>query len=550
MGKIQQDLQTRLQALRDDFAAQLPGRISDIEHAWLSREAATPDELQELYRRVHSLAGAAGTFGMPELGAQARRVEDQIRPFLKGERLDPDAAETEISINADIAQLRRLVTAEVPPTEQAEAPPEPDDAKTDAAADTVYLLEEGEEHSLRLREKLAPFGYRVCGFHDRVALFEALQRERPLALIMTFHSTEAQADCTEWLADYQKVHGAELPVIVISSDAGFDMRMRAVRAGCHTYLERLVDISRLVECLHELRVDQNSEPYRIMVIEDDAAVAARYALVLGQAGVRVHVVADPPQVVQALAEFHPDVLLMDLYLPGCNGTELARLIRQNPAYLSMPIVFLSAETDADVQNSVLMTGGDDFITKPIRDARLIAMVRSRAQRARALQDAMARDSLTGLLKHTKIKEHLELEVVRARRTGMLLSFAMIDIDHFKRINDTYGHPAGDRVIKGLAQLLRQRLRGTDIIGRYGGEEFAVILPDTDNAGASVLLDDLRSAFMALQFEFEGSVFNVTMSAGVVTATAPPGSGMMTEAADRALYAAKSAGRNRIISAQL
>lgn len=548
MGDIPQDIQARLQALRDDFAAQLPQRIGAIEHAWLTRADATPDELHELYRKVHSLAGAAGTFGMSDLSDQARRVEDDLRPLLKGDTTVVDAAATDIS--AGIARLRRMIEAETSSALPVEAPAARDAAAADKSAGMVYLLEEGDERSTRLQGKLEPFGYRMRVFRDRATLFAAVQRERPLALIMDFHTPEAQAACTARLAEYQHTHGDDMPVIFISRDSGFDVRLQAVRAGCYAYLEQPVDISVLVERLHDLRADQVSEPYRAMIIEDDAAVAARYALVLGGAGVQVRVVAEPPQVVAGLAEFHPDVLLMDLYLPGCNGTELARLIRQNPAYLSMPIVFLSAETDVDVQNSVLMTGGDDFITKPIRDERLVAVVRSRAQRARALQDAMARDSLTGLLKHTKIKEQLDLEVARSRRNGTPLSFAMLDIDHFKRVNDTYGHPAGDRVIKGLAQLLRQRLRSTDCIGRYGGEEFAVVLPETDAAGASALLDDLRAAFMALEFDNGDAVFNVTFSGGVVTAEACQSAGLMTDAADRALYAAKEAGRNRIVSAQL
>lgn len=548
MGNIPQDIQARLQALRDDFAAQLPGRIDDIERAWLSRDTASAAELHELYRKVHSLAGAAGTFGMADLSTEARRIEDYLRPLLKGDTTPLDAAAADIG--AGIVQLRRLTEAEAPPAIPVDIPIERDAATPDKATDRVYLLEEGDERSTRLQGKLEPFGYRMRIFRDRVELFAAVQRERPLALIMDFHTPEAQAACTARLAEYQHAHGDDMPVIFISQDTGFDVRLQAVRAGCYAYLEQPVDISVLVERLHELRADQVSEPYRAMIIEDDAAVAARYALVLGRAGVQVRVVAEPPRVVSALAEFHPDVLLMDLYLTGCNGDELARLIRQNPAYLSMPIVFLSAETDSDVQNSVLMTGGDDFITKPIRDERLVAVVRSRAQRARALQDAMARDSLTGLLKHTRIKEQLELEVARSRRYGTSLSFAMLDIDHFKHINDTYGHPAGDRVIKGLAQLLSQRLRSTDFIGRYGGEEFAVILPETDAASAGALLDELCEAFMALEFGTGNTVFRATFSGGIVSTEAGNSAGQVTDAADRALYAAKEAGRNRIVRVTL
>lgn len=543
MGNTPQDIQARLQALRDDYVAQLPQRITEIVRAWQSRDIALPSELQDLYRKVHSLAGGAGTFGMPALGEQARLIEDLLRPLLKDDTDLLDTLAADVSAAIDIlrqsAGAAPVVAApQVLPVGSLPATP---------AGSAVYLLEEDASRSTRLQGKLEPFGYRIQIFHDRAELFAAVQRERPLALIMDLHTPEVQAACTARLADYQRVHDPGLAVIFITRDTRFEARLQAVRAGCYAYLEQPVDISTLVERLHTLRADQATEPYRAMIIEDEPVLAKRYALILNQAGVQVRIEAEPPRVVQALAEYRPDVLLMDLHLPDCNGTELARLIRQDPIYLSMPIMFLSAETDPEMQNNALMTGGDDFILKPIKDERLVAVVCSRAQRARLLQDAMSRDSLTGLLKHTKLKEQLEIEVARSRRHGMPLSFAMIDIDHFKHVNDTYGHPAGDRVIRGVAQLLRQRLRSTDIIGRYGGEEFAVILPNTDTTGASMLLDDLRQAFTALEFESGRSTFRVTFSAGVATGTACIAAGRVTDAADRALYAAKRDGRNRIVS---
>lgn len=548
MGNPSQDLQARLQALRDDFATQLPARIASIERAWQSRAEAIPEDLRELYRKVHSLSGAAGTFGLPELGEQARRLEDTLRLMLHDPPQLPDDFDAEIS--AGIARLRKLAESVAPPAATV-VPMSLGSANEDqpAVAATerpIYLLEEDAERSTRFESKLAPFGYRVRVFHEGIALLEAVQQERPLALIMDFHTPEIQSVCTEHLSEYQRAHANELPVIFIARDTRFETRLQAARAGCYAYLEQPVDISLLVERLHALRLDQAAEPYRVMLIEDDALEAEHYAHVLADAGVRTCVIAEPPRVIEALTEFQPDVLLMDLQLPNCDGRDLAWLIRQDPAQVSMPIVFLSAETDPATQYGALMTGGDDFIVKPIPDQQLVFLVRSRAQRSRMLHDAMSRDSLTGLLKHTKIAEQLQVEVTRARRSGKPLSFAMLDIDHFKRVNDNYGHPAGDRVIRSLAQMLRQRLRSTDSIGRYGGEEFAVVLPDTDSAGAGALLENLRDAFAALEFEAPGEVtFKATFSAGIVSATSLSAV-QMTEAADRALYAAKNGGRNRIV----
>jgi diguanylate cyclase (GGDEF)-like protein len=211
-------------------------------------------------------------------------------------------------------------------------------------------------------------------------------------------------------------------------------------------------------------------------------------------------------------------------------------------------VFLSTETSLDKQLAAMRLGGDDFLTKPIQLDHLISSVTSRAQRSRILRSFMIRDSLTGLLNHTKTKEHLDLEVARAQRRQGSLVFAMLDIDHFKSVNDTYGHPTGDRVIKNLARLLQQHLRKTDVIGRYGGEEFAVVLIDTDGPAGLRALDRIRSHFAQIRQQSEGAEFTVTFSCGVATFPDYKSATELNDAADKALYEAKRGGRNQVILA--
>ncbi|MDH7571872.1 MAG: GGDEF domain-containing protein, partial [Armatimonadota bacterium] len=147
------------------------------------------------------------------------------------------------------------------------------------------------------------------------------------------------------------------------------------------------------------------------------------------------------------------------------------------------------------------------------------------------------------------KEALATEVARAQRQGSHLAFAMLDIDHFKRVNDTYGHATGDRVLRRLARLLQQRLRRTDIIGRYGGEEFSVIMVDTRATAALQVLDVIRETFSHIQHPCGDARFIVTLSGGVAGFPECDSAATLNEAADRALYRAKQAGRNRLVLAQ-
>jgi diguanylate cyclase (GGDEF)-like protein len=236
---------------------------------------------------------------------------------------------------------------------------------------------------------------------------------------------------------------------------------------------------------------------------------------------------------------------MDMYMPAGTGLELAAVIRQQPIYISTPIVFLSAETDLQKHLQAMQLGADDFLTKPILGGHLVSVVTARVQRSRILRSYIERDSLTGLYNHSRIKEQLELEIIGARRKNSTLVFAMLDIDHFKRVNDTYGHHIGDRVIKNLSRFLLNKLRRTDFIGRYGGEEFAIILPDTSEENSLKVLNRIREDFVKFPHYVQDTQFYTTFSCGLASFARYRDGTSLSRAADQALYEAKRAGRNRI-----
>jgi diguanylate cyclase (GGDEF)-like protein len=234
-----------------------------------------------------------------------------------------------------------------------------------------------------------------------------------------------------------------------------------------------------------------------------------------------------------------------LHMPDCNGIEATRVIRQDPQYASLPIVFLTTESGLMQQKLAFQTGADDFLRKPISDGELVFAVSIRAERFRALTALVRQDSMTGLYNHLSFKTRLDTEIDRSRRSGKPLSVTMLDIDHFKRVNDTHGHPQGDRVIKTLAQLLRKRLRKSDIIGRYGGEEFAVAMPDTPVELAATILNELREQFCQLRYMTEHADFACSFSAGVSLCKAQDNVASVLKTADQALYHAKETGINRV-----
>lgn len=239
---------------------------------------------------------------------------------------------------------------------------------------------------------------------------------------------------------------------------------------------------------------------------------------------------------------------MDVQMGEISGPALARMLRFESEWLSLPIVYLSAEQDREMQLEALAKGGDDFLTKPVSDSFLLRTARIRCYRARQLDKLVSRDSLTGLLKHSLVKAEIAKEHARCQRLHHPSAVAMLDLDHFKQVNDNQGHRAGDLVIKGLANLLRHRLRKTDIIGRYGGEEFVVALPECTLEYAESVLKSVCEDFSRIVFEGKSGEFNVTLSAGLAQLCDYSNAEMAIDAADQALYDRKRSGRNGVTMA--
>ncbi|MFJ3482960.1 diguanylate cyclase [Pseudomonas sp. NPDC090202] len=409
----------------------------------------------------------------------------------------------------------------------------------------IYIMLQDHERAERLAKQLEFFGLSAQSLDSINAFHSSLAERLPAAVVMDVDF----GGCGEGLKLASKMQeGLEqkLPLLFFSHhETDTPTRLAAVRAGGEEFLTGTLEASSLLEKIEILTRVAQYEPYKVLVIDDSRAQATHTERLLNSAGIVTRTLFDPIQTMAQLAEFQPDLIILDMYMPGCTGTELAKVIRHNDRYVSVPIIYLSAEDDLDKQLDAMSEGGDDFLTKPIKPRHLITTVRNRAARARNLKARMVRDSLTGLYNHTHILQLLEDCSFRARRENKPLSFAMLDIDHFKKVNDSHGHPMGDRVIKSLALFLKQRLRKTDYIGRYGGEEFAVVMPDTDLQAAHRVLDEIRRRFAEIHYPAQPADLFCTFSAGVVELGDNDDALTLASHADEALYRAKKAGRNQV-----
>lgn len=539
-------LQTKLERLCDAYAAQLPEKLKHIEQVWgqLPQDSWDGEGFQTLHRMVHSLTGSGKTFGFALLSEVARNLEEHLKQIVQTETvLSEDQRQ---HIQKLMSELRQVaIYREALFNDQigsiAVAPPNYD-ARSPRR---IFLCEDDPEQAEELKVQLGYFGYEVTVFNTLADFRVAMQRTVDVVILMDIVFSDNSLGGIEVIKEIQAGRDIPLPVIFITVHDEFAVRLEAARAGGIAYLSKPVNISKLIDKLDALTSTLTTLPYRVMIVDDSVDITT-YSEILEQAGMVSMVVHNPLDVIKTLLEFAPDLILIDLYMPKCNGMDLAKVIRQLDAFVSIPIVFLSAEIDLDKQLVAMSLGGDDFLAKPILPQHLISSVNSRIRRSLILRSLVLRDSLTGLFNHTAIKNELDREVVRSKRHGTPLAFAMIDIDHFKQINDTYGHPIGDRVIKSLARLLKQRLRASDLVGRYGGEEFAVILVNVDKTTALQVLNTIRKDFSQLRYLAEGKEFTVTFSCGIVDISQFRDVTKLIEASDKALYNAKHAGRNQVV----
>jgi two-component system cell cycle response regulator len=301
----------------------------------------------------------------------------------------------------------------------------------------------------------------------------------------------------------------------------------------------------------------------ILVIEDSQAHRAEICAAIEASGLfdRIVEASDGIAGLKLLVSEPVDVVLCDLEMPGLDGEKLLRLRSSNPGTAIAPFIFLTATTNMDRRARLLESGASDAIAKPFHTAELVARLGLHLNVKRLQEELMVKnatlarlstvDALTGLRTRLYVKELLSIEFLRARRYGSPLAVLMADLDHFKRVNDQHGHPAGDAVLRGVAETITSSLRATDTAGRWGGEEMLVVLPQNDAAGASVLAERVRGAIEATRFHSPADdEIPVTISIGIAdylgrTDTrndfeTPDG---LVAAADKALYRAKDKGRN-------
>jgi len=302
-----------------------------------------------------------------------------------------------------------------------------------------------------------------------------------------------------------------------------------------------------------------------LVVVDDDPVSRRWVIdTLGKAGYEVVEGTDGQQALSLARDERPDLLLLDVEMPGMGGPEVCRIIKGNKSFGFLPIILMTARDDVQTKVEGLELGADDYLIKPLNPLELLARVKSML-RLKRLQDEVIRtnerltainerlqalsttDGLLGISNRMSFDKRIAYEFQRSDRYGKPLALLILDLDHFKRVNDTHGHPFGDKVLKAIADLLVDSVRQVDFVARYGGEEMVVALPETNRDQALIVAERIRSRVEALEVVDGDIRSGVTVSIGLSVCPHEIVGNVkaLLKEADDALYRAKQDGRNCI-----
>lgn len=542
----------RLAELRRNYETQLGAKVDAVAQALAAaRDRGLLDELKRAHQLAHRLHGTAGSYGFGALGSAAGQLEHAIVAQLR----DPTSDRRWAAITTALAELER----EVQPYRQGPAVPAlplPASRRTNATGPELprvssTLLLVTNDPALRLQATQAAMQALTTvvvasGLED--ALLQA--RTLPIDAALLDVDPERPTAAIELARRLRHLPGRlSLPLAFLSHEGSLQARVAATHAGASLFLTRPLGEQELTSAVRQLCNREAHEHVRLLVVDDDPHFLEVLRTVLRAEQIDVHTLAEAHRVVEELDRVRPDLLLVDLMMPGVNGCEICRVVRTSPAWQMLPVVVVTADISPEQRIAAFEAGADDYLPKPVVTQELLARLRLRIEHARLVRERSSRDALTGVLSRRAFVEAFNARLADAQRRNDQLALGLIDLDHFKQINDHHGHMAGDRVLAALGRALDSRLRDGDVRGRWGGEEFIVGLPSVDLSTAGTILDRLRDELAGSTFvDDQGGAFAGRFSAGV-SAFPQDGHNLdeLLAVADRRLYAAKRAGRNRIHS---
>ncbi len=517
------------------FQDKINQRITIIQQAQtqLKSQALDHSSHEAAIAAAHKLAGSLGMFGLPQGSEIAREIEEL---FVNGK-----VATQASKLDELLASLQNLLN---------QVNPEPA-TQTLKILDTnkpkLLIVEDDQSIARELAVEAHAWGIEAQVSYNLRHARQLVKNYLPdLVLLDLFFPNETE-DGLSLLRELTTTK-PPIPTIVSTMRDTFPDRLQVARLGGAIFLGKPTSATQVMQIVHQVLQQNRGHHYRVMAVDDDGMILDCLSRNLGNWGLQVTAVSDPRKFWDFLEATDPDLLILDINMPDISGLELCQVIRNDPKWSSLPVLFASAQTDQQTIQEAFRIGADDFINKPFSEAELMTRVLNRLQRLNLLRRIAETDLLTGLANRHKFTSEWERLLRLATRQRQSLCLAILDLDNFKRVNDQFGHETGDRVLHDLGKILMNSFRREDLVARWGGEEFIVAWYGTPKTEAAKRLESILSQFHSIDFVAPSQQsFRVSFSAGVVEY---PGDGLdftsLYHKADHILYRAKQMGRDRVL----
>jgi diguanylate cyclase (GGDEF)-like protein len=520
--------------------ASLDQRVSVIEQATTLLQQGKLSQVlrSEAEREAHRLIGSLGMFGSDEGSQIAQAIESLLTD---GQPLNqPQIQQLAQMVMALRQQVQHLETGAAP---ELLAEPEPEGSHP-------WLLIAEPDRSLTeaLTKEAARWGMSTRIAPDAAQARRQLSNRHPDAVLLDLSRS---ADVDDGLALLTELSGytPPVPVLVLTGKDSLIDRVKIARLGGRRVLQKPLSPAQILESVNQVLHHAHTATARVLVVDDDPQILMSLQTLLSPWGIKVTTLSDPLRFLDTLAIASPDLLILDVDMPHVSGIELCQVIRNDPRWSGLPVLFLTAYTDVTTRCQVFAAGADDYVSKPIVDAELITRILNRLERSRLLRNLAETDALTGAANRYKSTQELTQFLQWSEHQHQPFCFAVLDLDNLKSINHQYGHISGDQVLFRLGELLRQTFHSEDVVGRWGGSEFVIgMAAMTRQDGIQRLTELLKKLRQTKFMVSEGQPFQASFSAAVVQFPQDgPDLHALYQTADMILERAKAAGGDRILS---
>ena len=473
-------------------------------------------------------------------------LETTLNDILKN--IDPETKMEESQIAHIDLQLGKLIAATNKPENPFLVKTEARIPEKGSSSPNIAIIDDSEIARITTKAMLDRFNFDVFVYES---IFEFEADQEALENIDIVLLDVIMPDVTEEiLFDFAKrLRELDIHIILVSGVDSTDIRLQAVRSDIGGYVTKPFDINVLVSNIRWLCDLDVKRPFNVLLLDDQPMVGKFLGGYAEKNDIKLTYFSNSDDFFEGLEAGLPDMFLLDVRMPDVSGMEVCKILRQQQRYEYVPIVFLSADNSLETKLEALRAGADDIIIKDNPPDIIFKQIERRIIRGQQIRTLSIKDSLTGLLNHGQMMAAANSAFKMARRNNSNIAIAMVDIDNFKQVNDDRGHMVGDNVIIGLAQLLKTSVRETDVVGRYGGEEFMIVFHSDNIESIEEKLNEMCFTFSKLKFKDNAENFGCTFSCGVASSENSEELKEIIQKADQMMYEVKNSGKNGVKAAK-